>query len=251
LINWQTVYLDTVDSTNNEIKRRAEAGAPQGLVVIAGEQTKGRGRQGRFFQSPKGRGLYLTALLRPELAAAELMNLTAWTAVAVCDGIESACSLRPKIKWTNDLIVNNKKLCGILVESKVEGPHLDFVAVGIGINVNHAAEDFDPEVRSVATSLTMALGNPVSMTELTGCILRSLEEMYAAFSARQPTWLERYRADCLTTGREVLLVRGDRTQPAFAEGISDDFGLIVRYPDGRRETITYGEVSVRGLLGYV
>lgn len=251
MISWQTVYLDTVDSTNNELKRRADAGAPEGLVVIAGRQTSGRGRQGRSFQSPAGKGLYLSALLRPETVPAEAAALTAWTAVAVCDGIEAACSLRPGIKWTNDLIVNGRKLCGILVEGRTDGQRLRYLAVGIGINVGHAPEDFEPPIRSTAVSLSMALGKPVDSAGLTVHLLQALDRMRADFPARKAEWLSRYRQNCLTVGRRVMLLRGEEMRDAFAEGIGDDFGLIVRYPDGRRETVTSGEVSVRGMLGYV
>ena len=112
--------LDTIDSTNTEAKRQAMAGAPEGLVVLAEEQTGGRGRLGRSFQSPRGCGLYLTALLRPQLPPIEVVDFTAWVAVAVCDGIQAACGVRPRIKWTNDIVLEGKKLCGILTEMGLE-----------------------------------------------------------------------------------------------------------------------------------
>jgi BirA family biotin operon repressor/biotin-[acetyl-CoA-carboxylase] ligase len=251
IMNWKIVHLDSVDSTNNEAKRRAQAGAEHGLVVISREQTAGKGRNGRSFQSPAETGLYLTALLRPDVAAADAVNLTAWAAVAVCDGVEAACGLRPGIKWPNDIILDNKKLCGILVESAAEGMRLAYAAVGIGVNVNQRPEDFDPAVRPVAVSLSMVLGAPVDVGALTGHLLRALERLCADFPHRRDRWLHRYRADCLTAGHQVRLIQGERSVFAFAEGIDDDFGLMVRYEDGRRETVAWGEVSVRGLLGYI
>ena len=112
----QLMCLDVVDSTNTECKRQAMSGAQEGLVVTAEEQTGGRGRRGRGFQSPKGKGLYLSALFRPDLEPGQVSDFTAWVAVAVCDGIEACCGIRPQIKWTNDIILNGKKLVGILTE---------------------------------------------------------------------------------------------------------------------------------------
>lgn len=251
MVNWQTVLIDSVDSTNSETKRRADAGAPEGLAVIAGEQTAGRGRLGRSFQSPKGKGLYLTVLLRPALSPAQVSCLTAWTAVAVCDAVQAAFALRPRIKWTNDIILNGKKLCGILVETKAEGNRLLYAAVGVGINLNQAPEDFGPQVRPVAGSLAMALGRRVEPSEIAPRVLDALGRMYGEFPVQNARWLSRYRSDCLNIGREVTLVRGDEVQYAYAEDVGDDFSLHVRYPDGTHESVRSGEVSVRGLLGYI
>ena len=159
------------------------AGAPDGLVVISEEQTGGRGRLGRTFQSPKGRGLYVSALLRPQLPPAEVTDFTAWVAVAVCDGIEAACGLRPQIKWTNDIILNGKKVCGILTEMGLESESnaLQYLIPGIGINANHAPEDFSEDVRPMATSLAQELGHPVRRSELAVQVIRALDRMYAAF----------------------------------------------------------------------
>ena len=150
LVGRRLLCLDTVDSTNTECKRQAMAGAEEGLVVIADEQTGGRGRLGRSFQSPKGCGLYLSALLRPRLEPAQVTDFTAWVAVAVCDGIEAACGVRPQIKWTNDIILGGKKLVGILTELGLESESnaLEYLVPGIGINANHRPEDFTPEIKS-------------------------------------------------------------------------------------------------------
>jgi len=115
-MEWEREHISRIDSTSSECKRRAAQGVPEGLVITAEEQTGGRGRAGRSFQSPKGCGLYLSALLRPRLPAEQVVDITAWAAVAACDAVESACGVRPRIKWTNDLILNGKKLAGILSE---------------------------------------------------------------------------------------------------------------------------------------
>ncbi len=245
--------LETVDSTNTEAKRQAMAGAPDGLVILSEEQTGGRGRRGRAFQSPKGKGLYLTALLRPKLAPEPVTDFTAWVAVAVCDGIEAACGVRPQIKWTNDLVLGGKKLCGILTELGLEGEShtLDYLITGIGINVNHAPEDFKEEVRPIATSLAQALGRPVRRTQLAAEIIRALDQMYARFPQGKAEYLKKYRAGCLTTGKPVQVITPSSREEAFAVEIDDDFRLVVEYPDGRRTALSAGEVSVRGMYGYV
>lgn len=244
--------LAQTDSTNSELKRRAAAGAPEGLALLAERQTGGRGRNGRSFQSDSALGLYLSVLLRPPVPPARALNLTAWIAVAVCDAVEAACGLRPGIKWPNDIILDGRKLCGILTELEIDGTGaLAWVVAGIGTNVSQREEDFQKEIRPVAVSLAMA-GRPVRRTDLAVCQLRALDGMYRDFLAGQTApWLERYRRDCLTVGREVTLLRGDRREEAFAVGVDDEFHLVVRYPDGRTQPVSSGEVSVRGLLGYV
>ena len=252
-VGGRLLCLETVDSTNTEAKRRAMAGAPDGLVILSEEQTGGRGRRGRAFQSPKGKGLYLTALLRPKLEPSQVADFTAWVAVAVCDGVEAACGLRPRIKWTNDLVLGGKKLCGILTELGLESESntLDYLITGIGINVNHAPEDFDEEVRPIATSLAQALGRPVRRSQLAVEIIRALDRMYAQFPQNKEAYLAKYRSDCLTPGHPVQLITPASREEAFAVAIDDDFRLVVEYPDGRRAALSSGEVSVRGMYGYV
>ena len=192
----------------------------------------------------------MSILLRPAVSLAELSQLTAWTAVAVCRGIQSCCGAEPQIKWTNDILLNGKKLCGVLTELELEAESAapSHVVVGLGVNVSQTAADFGPELADIATSLELE-GFSVRRAELAGQILAALDDLYAAFPAGKADYLSDYRARCVTTGREVLLLRGDAQVPAFAEAVDDDFGLVVRCPDGRRETVTSGEVSVRGLMG--
>ncbi len=253
LVGRELLCLDTVDSTNTECKRRAVSGAAEGLVVIAEEQTGGRGRLGRSFQSPRGRGLYLSALLRPRLEPQEVADFTAWVAVAVCDGVEAACGVRPRIKWTNDLVLDGRKLCGILTELGLESETnaLEYLVTGIGININHAPEDFDEAVRPVAVSLAQVLGHPVRRSEVAAQVILALDRMYAAFPKNKREYLDKYRADCLTPGNRVQLVTPASRREARALEIDDDFRLVVELPDGTREALSAGEVSVRGMYGYV
>lgn len=245
--------LDVIDSTNTEAKRQAMAGAPDGLVILSEEQTGGRGRLGRSFQSPRGTGLYLSALLRPSLPPQEVADFTAWVAVAVCDGIQAACGVRPRIKWTNDIVLGGRKLCGILTELGLESESnaLDYLITGIGVNVNQRPEDFLPEVRPIAVSLAQELGRPVRRAELAAEIIRALDRMYAGFPDNKAEYLARYRADCLTPGNQVQLITPVSREEAFALEVDDQFRLVVEYPDGRRAALSAGEVSVRGMYGYV
>lgn len=253
LVGSTLACLDTVDSTNTECKRRAMAGAPEGLVVTAEEQTGGRGRLGRSFQSPRGGGLYLSALLRPRLEPAQAADFTAWVAVAVCDGIERCCGVRPRIKWTNDIVLGGKKLVGILTELGLESESnaLEYLVTGIGVNVNQGPEDFTGQVRDVATSLAQALGRPVRRADLAVQIILALDRMYAQFPGNKGAYLERYRADCLTPGNRVQLVTPASRREAYAVEIDDEFRLVVELPDGTRQALSAGEVSVRGMYGYV
>ena len=247
------ICLPSVDSTNNYAKTLAMRGGADGTYITADEQTGGRGRQGRSFLSPKGKGIYLTALYRPNVTPLRAMSLTSYAAVAVCDGIEAACGVRPGIKWTNDIVLGKRKLCGILTEMAVEGETgaLQYVIVGIGTNANHAPEDFPPEIQHIATSLAMELGHPVDRGRLCAELINAMQKMYAVWlTPGQDRYFEQYRKDCLTLGRFVYILRGDTTETAYAEDIDRYFGLIVEYSDGRREHLQAGEVSIRGLCGY-
>ena len=158
--------FDSIDSTNAYLKRIALDGAPDGTVAVAAEQTSGRGRRGRSFQSAAGKGVYLSILLRPKLAPSQLMPLTGLIAVAMSRAVDRVAGTHSQIKWTNDLILNGRKLCGILTELSVEGEtgELQYVVAGIGFNVSQREEDFDGDVAKIATSLpsrrTLAL--PIS-----------------------------------------------------------------------------------------
>lgn len=246
------IVLERVDSTNNYLKRLALEGAPDGTVAVADEQTAGRGRLGRSFQSPPGTGIYMTFLLRPPVLPERAVNLTACTAVAMCDAIEAAVGLRPQIKWTNDVLLDKRKICGILTEMSVEGETgtLQYIVVGIGVNCNQRLEDFPEDIRQIAGSVAMATGGPCDRGRVTAEIINAMDAMYASWLENR--WdVDRYRADCATIGREVRVIKASGERNAVAEGVEDDFSLRVRYEDGTRELVFSGEVSVRGLEGYV
>ena len=171
----------------------------------------------------------------------------------MCDGIEACCGVRPQIKWTNDIVLNGKKLCGILTELGLESEtnSLDYLVTGIGINTNQRREDFAPEIRDMATSLALELGRPVRRVELARHVIQALDRMYQNFPENKAAYLDRYRQDCLTTGRPVQLITPTQRREAQAVEIDGQFRLVVEFPDGSREALMAGEVSVRGMYGYV
>ena len=246
--NWQVFAC--VDSTNLVCKRWAPEGMPDGAVAIAGEQTAGRGRLGRSFQSRPGVGLYLSILWRPKCDAATLMTVPALGAVAAVRAVAQVCGLTPRIKWPNDLVYDGRKLGGILCESVVLGSETAAV-LGIGINVSHREEDFDGEVRDMAASLEMVTKTPVSRAALAAALMAQLDLLRSEALERPTLWLAEYRRRCLTVGREVQILRDGAARPATALDVDEGYGLCVRYADGEEATVRAGEVSVRGLYGYV
>lgn len=244
-MDWRLIRRNEVDSTSDEIKRRlAVGGVSEGLAVLAGSQTKGRGRMGRAFSSPEGKGLYLSVLLKPKCTPRELLWLTPWTAVAMCSAIEGLCGARPGVKWVNDLVLGGKKLGGILAERMGE-----YLVLGIGVNLTQTAADFGPELAPIATSLTAELGRAPTAEALAGAVLAVLGEMREEFPHEKARYLERYRADCVTLRQSVRVLRPERDREGVARGLDEDFGLVVDYPDGTSETVTAGEVSVRRMYG--
>ena len=245
------LVLGTLDSTNSNLKYLAQEGAADGTVIIANEQMAGRGRMGRTYQSKEGLGVYLSILFRPTRPLQQLMALPALGAVAACRAIERVSGLMMEIKWPNDLVAQGKKLGGILCESVSETVCGPAVIMGIGINVCHRTEDFDGAVAEFAASLEMLTGKTVSCSALAAALVEELDILRCEALESPQLWLEEYRAACLTVGREVQVLCDGGTQRAVALGVDEGFGLQVRYADGREETVRAGEVSVRGLYGYV
>lgn len=237
---------DSVDSTNTRLKALAAEGAAEGTVLLAEEQTAGRGTRGRSFQSPRGEGLYLSLLLRPKVPLADLFTLTGWVAVAVRDGIEAACGAPAQIKWLNDIWLNGRKLCGILTELSLlgESGEPDYVVIGVGVNVSQSGETFRAQgLEGIATSLDME-GYPAERNRLAACLLSALEQMYRAFPRERQGYLERYRKHCITLGRAVSFEERGTAQTGVALAVDEDFALVVSGKGGTRSVISSGTVSL-------
>ena len=245
-------FLPQVDSTNDYLKKLAAEGAPHGTVALSDHQTGGHGRRGRSFLSPPGVGLYLSILLRPECPPTRLMHLTCAAGVAMCNAIEQSVGFRPGIKWTNDIVCGKRKLGGILTELRLDGQGLvDYAIVGIGINCCQKPEDFDPVIRDTACSLLSATGELPDRAALAAAMVEALQKMDETLFTGKAAMLDAYRERCVTLGREISLIRGDEIRWGTAVGMDDDGALLVRFSDGHTETVNSGEVSVRGMYGYV
>lgn len=244
--------FDSVDSTNLLAKRMAAQGAPHGTLLLATHQTAGRGRLGRSFHSPENQGLYVSLLLRPGCPAEALMHLTCAAAVAMCDALEAACGVRPGIKWTNDLVWGSRKLGGILTELGWTGDgRLDYAIVGIGINRSQQVEDFPADIRDMAASVSMMAGRPIDALSLAEAMVRGLWDMDSRLMTQKAEMLTQYRKDCITVGKQICLVTPESTRYGRALDVDGDGGLVVEFSDGHRETVAAGEVSVRGMYGYI
>lgn len=236
----------SVDSTNNRLKAAAEAGAAEGLALLAEQQTAGRGRLGRSFYSPVGAGLYISLLLRPRLPMEQVTLITTAAAVAAAEAVERATGREIGIKWVNDLYYRGKKICGILTEASMdlEGGGLAYAVVGIGINVLPPPEGFPEELRDRATALydTPGACPPDMRSRLAAELLNTFWTLYRRLPDR--TFLADYRRRSILTGREIaFLLRGEPCR-GVVRTIDDEARLVVRLPDGREERLLSGEVTI-------
>lgn len=244
----QIQYFDTIDSTNTYAKQLARDGAPAGTVILAGHQTAGRGRLGRSFSSPKNMGIYLSVILRPDCKPCEIMHLTCATGVAAIRAIDFP---EAGIKWTNDLVIGKKKVGGILTEISVDPKtqHVAWVVVGIGINCCQKSWDFPEEIRHIACSLGME--DRIDVLNLAADLIEALYQMDKDLLVKKADIMAQFREKCVTIGSQISVVRGNNVRHGKAVGVDGDGGLLVEYPDGSAETVTSGEVSIRGMYGYV
>ena len=243
----RVLVLDQTDSTNKVLREMAFDGAPGGQVVIANEQTMGRGRMGRSFFSPSGKGIYFSYLLRPDVAPQDAVTLTAWTGVAMVRAIERVAGFSPGIKWVNDLVSNGRKLCGILTEMSIESEtgRINSIIIGIGINVNNDASDFPDEIKDIATSIKLETGSSVSRAELVASMVEEMDKLASEWPEASDKYLDLYRSYNITCGRDVDVISGGTIRPAKALSINDDFSLKVKFPDGTVSDLSSGEVSLK------
>ena len=291
----RVLCYESTDSTNRRLQEAAlDGSAPNGLIAVANEQTAGRGRLGRSFSSPQDMGIYLSLLIRPGVfPAANLISaqagigrsqtpaanspasavswtiLTSWTAVAVSRAIEKVCNIRPEIKWVNDLLLDGRKICGILTQMELESESgsIRDIIIGIGVNVQESKKDFPEELQDIAGSLFMATGRKTDRSVLAAEMIRQLDRMCADWykvylggaadssassEMSNPAgrdiaagYLEEYRRHSLVIGTPVSVINARETKEAIAESIGDDFSLHVRYSDGSEEDLRGGEISVR------
>lgn len=247
---WQEsiLYFESIDSTNTYAKHLAAQGAPHGTALIADCQSGGRGRLGRSFSSPPGMGVYMSVILRPKCPPGELMHLTCAVAVAMCNAVEQCTGIRPGIKWTNDLILDGRKLAGILTELGLTSQgSVDYAVVGIGLNCHQQPGDFPGDIQKIAGSLAMSTARPIHRSQVAAAMIEALWRM--DLSDRS---LERYRKDCVTLGKNISIVKADGSvRHGLALDVDAQGALLVRFSDGSIEAVNSGEVRIRGSYGYL
>lgn len=233
------ICLDRVDSTNTALKDLARQGAAHGTVIWAKQQTGGKGRLGRRFASPAG-GIYLSILWRPELPPEQAAKLSCAGALAMCRAVERFCGISPDIKWPNDLLLREKKICGILAEASLGKNGQGYLVLGMGLNVN--TETFPSELQDLATSLYLYSRRFFDIAALAAAIIEQLDCIYAAWGRDGAAFLPEYRRRCITPGREILVDKDGARVRAQALDISDDYALAIRWPDGKEEKKSFGEI---------
>lgn len=229
---------DTVSSTNILLKQAALEGASEGTVIMADSQTAGKGRMGRSFHSPDGSGLYMSLLLKPDLATAG--KITTMAAVAVCRAIGKTLSKEVDIKWVNDILLDGKKVCGILAEAAGSGDGLMFVVLGIGVNVYAPVDGFPEELSDIAGALTED-AQPDLRSKLAAAIL---DEFWGIYSKKENIAQE-YNGRCIVPGKRVNVIKNGVAKPALALSLDEVCRLVVRYDNGETETLESGEISIK------
>ena len=243
-------YIE-VGSTSEIAKAKAREGAPEGTVFIAESQTEGRGRLGKTWDSPKGTGIWMSIILRPQILPQEVPSITLIAGLAICQAIREITKLPAYIKWPNDIVVGGKKVCGILTEMSAEIDLVNYVIMGIGINVN--TTEFPEELEAIGTSLKIEGGKAYARKDILGKVLLLFEDYYEEYTkeASLLSVLEEYKALCVTLKNDIKITNKNETYWATPLDMDETGALIIKKQDGTQETIRSGEVSVRGIYGYV
>ena len=244
------VYEEELESTNQTVKALAEQGAGHGTLVVAERQVSGRGRRGRPWHSPKGSGIWMSILLRPKIHPMSASMLTLVAAMAVYDAISSrveGCA----IKWPNDIVVDGRKICGILTEMSSELDAIHYVVIGIGINVN--TDDFPEDIASVAASMHVVTGAYYKRAQIIADVWKAFETYYDMFLQTENLshMVALYNDRLVNMGRKVYIEERGEQYEGIARGIDAEGALLVEKADGTRVSVISGEVSVRGVFGYV
>lgn len=246
LIGKKVKVLDTIGSTNDYLKKLASKGEEAGTVIIAREQTAGKGRLGRSWETKKDDGVAFSVLLRPELPPTEVGGITPLTALAVCRAVNDLCMLDARIKWPNDIIVGNKKLVGILTEMATDFDRVEYLVAGIGINVNNAS--FPDEIAHKATSILLESGRHIDKNKLLAQILNYIEdELLLNHYTLGGLAVLGYQDLCATIGRQVTFTRGRRRISGMAVTVNNSGELEVMLSNGTVATVNSGEVTVQGI----
>lgn len=237
---------DQVDSTNTIAKKLANEGKEEGTFVIAEEQLKGKGRMGREWVSPHGKGIWVSFILRPEILPVHASEITFVIAVGIMEGIKKYTGHDVKIKWPNDILINGKKIVGILTEISAEMERINYIVAGVGINANQNVDDFPEEIKIKATSLKIATGKNINRNELLRKIIEEMENIYFLYKKKGfERILEIWEQNNITLGRRVKAITFDGEIVGYAEKIDKEGYLIIRDDSGKENKILAGDVSLR------
>lgn len=239
-IGKKVIYSPRLTSTMDMARQEVKKGIVEGTVIIAEEQTEGRGRIRRKWLSPKG-SIAISIILYPEVAY--LPSLIMLASLAVVNSIKAVTGLKSGIKWPNDVLVNGKKVCGILIESSVRRDKVDYAIIGIGINVNLKLSDF-PDISQTATSLSEEVGGEISKLNMVRHLLIELERLYLTLQARGSIY-EAWRDNLVMLGMQVQITEGETIYQGVAESVARDGSLLLRQPNGRLLKIVAGDVTLR------
>lgn len=244
------IYFDETDSTNTRAKLLGEEGAVSGTLVVADCQNMGKGRRGRSFSSPAGQSIYMTLLLRPDTSPSKASMITILSAMAVRTALSEVCGIEGLIKWPNDIVADGRKLCGILTEMSAELTKINYVVVGIGINVNN--EKMPEDIEKIAVSARMLTGKKQKRSLIIGSVCKWFSIYYNKFIETSDLSLlkDEYNRYLIHMNKEVEIIRDNEKYRAKSLGLADDGELLIE-KDGKPETVMSGEVSVRGVYGYV
>lgn len=244
VIGSEIVVFDQTASTNDVIEHMARSQATEGLVVFAESQTRGRGRHGRAWASPRGKGLWFSVLLRPKLTPAAVTRITVAASVAVAGAVRKTTGVDARIKWPNDVTVRGKKLAGILTEMRGEADEILYAILGIGIDVNCTREDFPAEIADTATSLQIEAGEAQDRTELAVQVLKALDDCYREALTNFDAVIDEWAKLSTTLGKQLVVTMGARRIEGEAQALDGDGALLLRRDDGRVERILGGDVVV-------
>ncbi len=237
----RVVYQESLSSTMDVAREEAEAGASEGTVVLAEQQTAGRGRLSRQWVSPPAGNIYVSIVLRPEPALVQVLAML--SPLAICRAIDEATGLQSNIKWPNDVLIGGRKVAGVLIDAEFSDGEVEYALVGIGVNVNFDPSPYE-ELREIATSLALELGRDVSREEVLAALLSHLEGLYVA-ARRGESVYEPWRARLDMLGREVRVMFADRVEEGVAEDVDTDGRLLLRRADGSTLLVAAGDVTLR------
>lgn len=240
-IGQRVLYYPRLTSTMEVARQEAKKEAPEGTIVIADEQTAGRGRLGRAWLTPRG-NIALSLVLYPRLA--DLPSLIMLASLAVVRSIKVVTGLKLQIKWPNDVQIRGRKVCGILIETDVRKDEVNYAIIGIGLNVNLKLGDFPPEIQSLATSLSEELGREVPRLSVIRSLLVEIEEQYLTLKAGGSLY-EEWRDNLVTLGQQVRVKSAENVYEGVAESVDRDGSLLLRAPDGQLTRMLAGDVTLR------